>query len=334
MPALASAAAAAFAGVRARYAKSSATYAWASTVASGSIPCVRAQASEQTTTQEAPSFTPGALPAVVVPSGSKTGRRAASLSGVVSRRMPSSAVTSPTGTISSSKRPASCASAARIVRAVRPGVLLLPADAELASHRGRLLHHVQPVEGRLQPVVDHVVEDLAVPEPVAEAGLRQQIRRVRHRLHAARDDELVLSAADHQIRDLDRPDRRGAHLVDRVGRHLLRDARRDRRLPRRCLAGSCLEHLTHDDVADLGRVDRGALQRALRSRPPPRAVAGSAASPPPSRPNGVRTALTITERVTRPSVPTLAVTRSKPPSALRRSSRGIPSEGGIACGSS
>ena len=32
-----------------------------------------ANSSEQTTTQDAPSFTPGALPAVVVPSGSKTG---------------------------------------------------------------------------------------------------------------------------------------------------------------------------------------------------------------------------------------------------------------------
>jgi hypothetical protein len=53
------------------------------------------------------------LPAVVVPSGSNTGFSDASFSSVVSRRMLSSALTSPTGTISSSKRPASCAAAAR-----------------------------------------------------------------------------------------------------------------------------------------------------------------------------------------------------------------------------
>src|SRR5204862_416375 len=68
---------------------------------------------EQTTTHDAPSFRPGALPAVVVPSGSKTGRSAASFSSVVSRRIPSSAATPPTVTISSAKRPAPCAATAR-----------------------------------------------------------------------------------------------------------------------------------------------------------------------------------------------------------------------------
>ena len=45
-----------------------------------------ANSSEQTITQLAPSLTPGALPAVVVPSGSNTGFSAASFSTVVSRR--------------------------------------------------------------------------------------------------------------------------------------------------------------------------------------------------------------------------------------------------------
>ena len=68
-------------------------YACPTTRASGSIPRVLTNSSEQTTTQEAPSVTPGALPAVVVPSGSNTGGRAASFSSVVSRRMLSSAAT-------------------------------------------------------------------------------------------------------------------------------------------------------------------------------------------------------------------------------------------------
>ena len=61
----------------------------------------------------APSLTPGALPAVVVPSGSKTGFSDASFSSDVSRLGPSSWSSSPTGTISSSKRPSSCACTAR-----------------------------------------------------------------------------------------------------------------------------------------------------------------------------------------------------------------------------
>ena len=54
-------------------------------------------------------MTPGAFPAVVVPSRSKTGGSAERRSSEESRRTLSSAVTPPTGTISSSKRPASCA---------------------------------------------------------------------------------------------------------------------------------------------------------------------------------------------------------------------------------
>jgi hypothetical protein len=64
-------------------------------------------------TAPAPSFTPGALPAVVVPSGSNTGCSAASFSRDVSRRGTSSTATSPTGTISATKRPSSIALTAR-----------------------------------------------------------------------------------------------------------------------------------------------------------------------------------------------------------------------------
>ena len=66
-----------------------------------------------TTSAAAPSLTPGALPAVVVPSGSKTGFSLASFSIDVSRRGPSSTAKSPTGTISDSKRPSSIAFTAR-----------------------------------------------------------------------------------------------------------------------------------------------------------------------------------------------------------------------------
>ena len=77
------------------------------------MPRLRAHSSLATRTHDAPSFTPGALPAVVVPSGSNTGLSAASFSSDVSRRGLSSASSSPTGTISSASSPASIAAIAR-----------------------------------------------------------------------------------------------------------------------------------------------------------------------------------------------------------------------------
>ena len=231
--------------------------------ASGSIPRSCAHSSEQTTTHEAPSFSPGALPAVVVPSGSNTGFSDASFSRLVSRRMLSSAETSPTGTISSSKRPASCAAAARCCERNAQASCssrLMPSSRDTAE---ACCDHVLPVERGDEPVEHCVVEDLAVAQPVAEAALREHERRARHRLHPARHDDVVPPCGDHQLGELERPDRRRADLVDRVGGNLLRDSGPDRSLPRRRLPRPCLEHLAHHDVSDVLGLDA----RALEARP-------------------------------------------------------------------
>src|SRR5436190_20596110 len=145
----------------------------------------------------------------------------------------------------------------------RPRVLLLAGDAELAGDLRVLLDHVQLVERRREPVEDHRVDQLAVAEPVAEASLLQQVRSVRHRLHAAGDDALVLARADHGVGDLDRADRRSAHLVDRVRRRLDRQPCADGRLARRSLAGARLEHLAHDHVLRLARLEADTSERRL-----------------------------------------------------------------------
>ena len=89
--------------------------------ASGVRPSWSAFLAVITTTPAAPSFRPEALPAVTLPALSKAGRRPASTSALVLRLMNSSAaktIGSPffcaieNGTISSLKRPASCAAAA------------------------------------------------------------------------------------------------------------------------------------------------------------------------------------------------------------------------------
>ena len=91
-------------------------------------------------------MTPGAFPAVVVPSGSKTGCSAASFSSVVSRRTPSSAATSPTGDDLVVEAARILRRGGALLRPERPLVLLLARDPELARDERCLLDHVQPVE--------------------------------------------------------------------------------------------------------------------------------------------------------------------------------------------
>ncbi len=188
-----------------------------------------------------------------------------------------------------------------LVGTERPRVLLLARDAELAGDHRRLLHHVQLVERRAQAVPDHQVDERPVAHPVALARLRQRVRRVRHRLHPAGDDHLDVARADHRVCDLDGADRRGADLVHRVGRDVDRDPRADRGLPRRSLAGAGLQHLAHDHVLHFAPLEADALERRRGSRSRRARSRGRTARPPLSFPNGVRTAETMTERLTNPS---------------------------------
>ena len=208
-------------------------------------------------------MTPGAFPAVVVPSGSKTGLSLASDSSVVSR--PDALVRGHALNGNDLVVVAPCVLRRRgaLLRPVRPGVLLLAADPELARDHRVVLHHVQRVVGVREAVEDHRVDQLAVTQPVAEARLLQQVRRVRHRLHPAGDDHLVIAGADHRVRDLDGADRRGADLVDRVRGRLLRQPGTDRRLARGRLARTRLEHLSHDHVLGLVRLEADSLERRL-----------------------------------------------------------------------
>ena len=96
---------------------------------------------------------PARCPRSSCPPGRSTGFSAASFSSDVSRRGLSSASSSPTGTISSRKRPGVDRRDRALVRAERPRVLLLARDAELARDERRLLDHVPAVEGRDEAVV-------------------------------------------------------------------------------------------------------------------------------------------------------------------------------------
>ena len=239
---------------------------------------------------------PGALPAVVVPSGSNTGLSEASFSSEVSRRGLSSASSSPTATISSAKRPASIAATARWCE--RNAQASCSSREMPSSRETNDACSTMCLPSKVEMSASWSIRSIRRPvaEPVAEARLRERVRRVRHRLHPAGDDELGVAGADHRVGDLDRPDRGGAHLVDRVGTASRSGARR---AIAACRAGawpappwSTWPMITYSG----SRGSIPARSSAARIAIAPSSAAGRDARPPPSLPNGVRTAPTMTLR--------------------------------------
>ena len=154
---------------------------------SGSTPSSRARSSLAITSAAAPSLIPLELPAVTVPPSRNAGLSAASFSTLVSGRGCSSRVTSPTGTSSSSKRPAVVRRRPALLRLERERVLLLARDAVALGHvLARLAHRLER-EHRLQP---------RVGEAPAE-------RRVADGLVAARERRAPACAITSGARDID-----------------------------------------------------------------------------------------------------------------------------------
>ncbi len=85
-----------------------------------------------------------------------------------------------------------------LLRAQRPLVLLLAADAELGGDLAAVHAHEHAVGRAAQPVAVHAVDGGAVAEARAEALVLEQVRRARHALHAAGDDDVRLARADQQ----------------------------------------------------------------------------------------------------------------------------------------
>jgi hypothetical protein len=86
---------------------------------------------------------------------------------------------------------------------------------------------------------------------------------------------------------------RAAHGIDGQGGNLFGQAGLQRGLARRVLAGARGQHLAHDDLAHLGRVDLGAGQGFLDDDGA-QLGAGTLASEPPNLPTAVRAAETMT----------------------------------------
>jgi hypothetical protein len=127
--------------------------------------------------------------------------------------------------------------------------------------------HGDLVEGAREGVEGHRVDQRDVAVLEALARLRQHVRGLGHRLHAARHDDLELAGADQLVGQRDGIQAREADLVDRQRRNIHGDAALDRGLPRGDLTGTGLDHLAHDHVVDLVGRDAGPLERGLDRDP-------------------------------------------------------------------
>jgi hypothetical protein len=138
-----------------------------------------------------------------------------------------------------------------LVAAQRPLVEVRAGHLELVADRRRLFEHLLAAERVAQAVLDHRVQGLGVAHAEAAAGAGQQVRRLAHRLHAAADRDLEVPGAHGLVDHAHGAHAAGAHLVDRLGGDLDRDAGLDLRLARGDLALSGLQHGAHHDVLDL-----------------------------------------------------------------------------------
>ena len=123
--------------------------------------------------------------------------------------------------------------------------------------------HLRLAELGPQPAVDHPHE-VGAERTAAAARVRCQ-RRVRHRLDAARDRDVVDARHDAGRHEMDRLLRRPALTVDGGGRHPPRETRRDPGVARD--VGALLAPLGDaptDDIVDDRGVDIVALEQVLQ----------------------------------------------------------------------
>src|SRR5215213_7933113 len=134
------------------------------------------------------------------------------------------------------------------VRVERELVLLFARDVVPLCDDLARVPHVPVVKGAPEAVGYHRIDHLLVAEPVALPRIPEQVRRVRHRFHAAGDRRFVLAGFYGVGREHDGLQSRAADLVDREGGDGVRDTRAQGDLPGGVLPVARLHDVPHDDL--------------------------------------------------------------------------------------
>src|SRR6266704_3004410 len=225
----------------------------------GCLPSRDAFRSLVTINAAAPSFVPGALPAVTVPSFLKAGLSFASASMEVSSRGDSSYLMktgSPffcgtsMGRIWASKKHEL---RARRVLVAFDGelVLLFASDAVFFRNQFAGHAHMKIFVSVPEAVVDHRVDELSIADAVAGAGLRQKIGTVGHGLHPARHYNFRFTKLHGLRGQRDSFEAGTANFIDGHGGNAGMAAAFERCLPRGILAEPRLYNVAENSFVNL-----------------------------------------------------------------------------------
>ena len=121
--------------------------------------------------------------------------------------------------------------------------------------------HVVVVVNIPQAVVHHGIDDLCVAQAISLAGLREKIRSIGHRLHAAGDDDGSVLCLHSLCRKSDRFQSRATNFVDCHGTCGRRESAVDCGLTRWILSEPGSDDVAHDAFVDLRGIDARALHR-------------------------------------------------------------------------
>ena len=140
-----------------------------------------------------------------------------------------------------------------------PLVLLLAADPEpVVLVIGRLTHGAM-VEGAVEAVVFHDIDQLSVTDACSPSQFPNHMRAVGHAFHAAGHDECRLSKTYCPVGESNCGHPGKADLVDRHGWHCHGQSPVDCGLTCRDLTFTCLKHVPEEDFVDRGGIDMCSL---------------------------------------------------------------------------
>ena len=270
----------------------------------GASPSALAFSAAMTTNAAAPSLTPGALPAVTVPSFLKAARSPASASTLVSARTDSSCANDERRALLLRDldrddlvlEPSLRGGVRRLAMALDGvGVLVFASDLELFGDVLAGHAHVALVERAPEAVVDHRVDERAVAHAQSFAHAREQVRGVAHRLHAAGDGDVDVAGGDPLRGEHDGLEARAADLVDRHRGDVLVQAAVERGLARGVLPLAGGDDVAHDALVDGGGIDAGAADGLADGDGAELRSGRSPFNEPRNLPVGVRTADTMTD---------------------------------------
>ena len=147
------------------------------------------------------------------------------------------------------------------MRAQRPRIELLTRLAKLVRRLIRLVVH-DALRPRISQCVVHVrIDELRVAKAKALPRAERKVRRVRHRFHAARQDNGGLIEPNQVIRQRNRAHAGGADLIDGLGATLDRNADTRRHLTRHRVHLPGLDDRTDEGVVDVGTSQPRPLDR-------------------------------------------------------------------------